>query len=147
MRTNQKQTISEMEMRKIYLSNLRKKYSDKFLIFQEVKNFQKRIDIVTIQKYKNNKLGPAHGVELKVKNWRNGLIQTKRNRSLIPFNSLAIWEDYKNKINKEELINNGIGLIIVSKNKNLKEINPKRSKSLIKSTYQKIRHNLLKNIN
>lgn len=147
METNQKQTISEVEMRKIYISNLMSKYPDKFLIFQEVKNFQKRIDIVMIPKYENSKLGPAYAVELKVKNWRGGLKQANRNRCLIPFNSLAIWEDYKDRIVKEEFIKNGIGLIIVSKNKNQKEINPKKSNSLIKSTYERIRYNILKNIN
>ncbi|GAG94242.1 unnamed protein product [marine sediment metagenome] len=45
------------------------------------------------------------------------------------------------------LINEGIGLIIVTKDKNIIELKPKKSKYLIQPNYQKIRYILKKRIN
>ena len=135
------QIISEFDMVNTYIENLKKKEDDKILIFKEVRNNQKRIDIVQIKKHKN-RLGTAHAIEFKVFNWKKGFGQALGNRVLLPYNSLAIWEDYENKVDREILINEGIGLIIVAKNKNIVELKPKKSKYLLNSTYQKIRERI-----
>jgi len=143
MLVKKQQTISEFDMVNTYIENLRKQESDKILVFKEVRNNQKRIDIVQIKKY-NNRLGTAHAIEFKVFNWKKGFGQTLGNRVLIPYNSLAIWEDYENKVDREILINEGIGLIIVSKDKNIVELKPKKSIYLLNSIYQKIRERIKK---
>lgn len=136
-----KYEISEKEMVDIYIENLKKLRGDKIIIFKEVKKSQKRIDIVEVTRKKNG-FGTVHGIEFKVSNWRTGFRQALGNRVLLPFNSLAIWNDYKDRIKKEELINEGIGLIIVKEDKNVIQLKPKKSKYLIKINYQKIRNNL-----
>ncbi len=141
MLVKKQQVISESDMVNAYIENLKKQEGDKILIFKEVRNNQKRIDIVQIKKYKN-RLGSAHAVEFKVINWKRGFEQALGNRVLAPYNSLAIWEDYEKKVEREMLINEGIGLIIVSKKKNFVELKPKKSKYLVKSTYQKIREKI-----
>ena len=146
MLVKKQQSISEFDMVNIYIENLRKQEGDKILIFKEVRNNQKRIDIVQIKKY-NNRLGTAHAIEFKVFNWKKGFGQTLGNRVLIPYNSLAIWKDYEDKVDREMLINEGIGLIIVYIDKNIIELKPKKSKYLIQPNYQKIRYILKKQIN
>ncbi len=141
MLANNQQVISEFDMVNIYLENLRKQEGDKILVFKEVRNNQKRIDIVQMKKH-NNRLGTAHAIEFKVFNWKKGFGQALGNRVLMPYNSLAIWKDYKNKVKREVLINEGIGLIIVSKDENIIELKPKKSNFLLYFTYQKIRENL-----
>ena len=143
MLVKNQQNISEAEMVNIYIDNLRKQEAEKMLIFKEVRNNQKRIDIVQIPRYKS-RLGIAHAIEFKVFDWRKGFGQALGNRVLIPHNSLAIWKDYKNKVNREMLINEGIGLIIVAKDKNIVEFKPKKSKYLINQTYKKIRERIKK---
>lgn len=132
------QAISENQMIEHYLENLNNANEQKIITFREVKNNQKRIDIVQFPVRKNG-LGMAHAIEFKVFNWRSGFKQALGNRVLIPYNSLAIWEDYENKVNKDELSNEGIGLVIVSKEKNKIEIKPKKSQFLMRSVYQNIR--------
>ena len=117
MLAKNQQIISEFDMVNTYIENLRKQEGDKILIFKEVRNNQKRIDIVQIKKY-NNRLGTAHAIEFKVFNWKKGFGQTLGNRVLVPYNSLAIWKDYEDKVDREMLINEGIGLIIVTKDRN-----------------------------
>lgn len=146
MLVKKQQSISEFDMVNTYIENLRKQEGDKILIFKEVRNNQKRIDIVQIKKY-NNRLGTAHAIEFKVFNWKKGFGQTLGNRVLIPYNSLAIWEGYENKVDREILINEGIGLIIVSKDKNIVELKPKKSNYLLNSIYQKIRERIIKKNN
>ena len=143
MLAKNQQIISEFDMVNTYIENLRKQEGDKILIFKEVRNNQKSIDIVQLKKY-NNRLGTAHAIEFKVFNWRRGFGQALGNRVLIPYNSLAIWEDYENKVDREILINEGIGLIIVSKDKNIVELKPKKSRYLLNSIYQKIRERIKK---
>lgn len=132
------QAVSENQMIEYYLENLNKVNEQKIITFREVKNNQKRIDIVQFPVRKNG-LGMAHAIEFKVFNWRGGFKQALGNRVLMPYNSLAIWEDYENKVNKDELSNEGIGLVIVSKEKNIIEIKPKKSQFLMRSVYQNIR--------
>jgi len=138
-----KQRISETEMVDLYIENLRHIEGDKIQIFREVRNRQKRIDIVEFTK-RNHILGPGHAVEFKVFNWKKGFSQSLGNRVIMPYNSLAIWYDYEDKVKREELISEGIGLIIVHKDKNLIEIKPKKSKYLIYSSYKNIRERIKK---
>ncbi len=146
MLVKNQQIISESEMVNTYIGNLKLLEGDKILIFKEVKNNQKRIDLVQLRKY-NNRFGTAHALEFKVFNWKKGFGQTLGNRVLIPYNSLAIWKDYEDKVDRDMLINEGIGLIIVTKDKNIIELKPKKSKYLIQTNYQKIRYILKKQIN
>ena len=136
-----RQSISEKEMVDTYVQNLKKEKGNKIVIFKEVKNFQKRIDIVELPRRKNG-LGIAHAIEFKVFNWREGFKQALGNRVLMPYNSLAIWDEYKDKVIAEELRREGIGFIVINKNKNKIMFSPKRSPYLIHSTYNKIRSEL-----
>jgi hypothetical protein len=139
------QTISENQMIEYYLYNLKNENKQEIIAFREVKNNQKRIDIVQFPVRKRG-LGIAHAIEFKVFNWRAGFKQALGNRVLMPYNSIAIWEDYEYKINKEELLNEGIGLVIVSKDKNKVKIKPSKSQYLMRAIYQNIRKNIQINL-
>lgn len=135
------QPISEKEMVDIYVKNLKKEKGNRIEIFKEVKNFQKRIDIVELPRKKKG-FGIAHAIEFKVFNWREGFKQALGNRVLIPYNSLAIWDEYKDKVKEEELRREGIGFMVIKENKNEIRLNPKRSPYLIHSAYNRIRNKL-----
>jgi hypothetical protein len=137
------QNISERQMVKIYIENKREHDNDKIIIFKEVKRNQKRIDIVEVEIAKNG-LEIVHGIEFKVFNWKSGFRQALGNRVLLPFNSVAIWDSYEKKIDKDELKREGIGLIIVKKDRNIVRLKPKKSKYLIELNYKKIKDNLEK---
>ena len=136
---------TEERMIDIYLENLKNQHGDKFFTFKEVRNNQKRIDLVEFKKKKNG-FGPAHAIEFKIFHWKGGLKQALGNRVLMPYNSLAIWENYENKINRDLLKTDGIGLIIVSNSGNFVELKSKKSNILMISVYNKIRKNIKKRI-
>lgn len=138
---------SEDTMIKIYLSNEKKKSDKNRIIAQEIQNFQKKIDMVEIPIYSNNRYGSIHAIEFKVLNWQNCYKQSLRNRIMFPFNSIAIWDNITERVKKDLLINEGIGLIKVSYDKNIQLIKPKKSPFLDKSLYKKLRGRILeKNI-
>ncbi len=137
--------LTEESMVEIYLKNLKNQHGDKYLTFKEIRNKQKRIDLVEITKKKNG-FGSAHAIEFKIFHWKGGLKQALGNRVLMPYNSIAIWKDYENKINRDLLKTEGIGLIIVSNNGNFVELKSRKSNILMVSVYNKIRKDIKKRI-
>lgn len=140
------QRVSENEMVNQYIRNLKKKKGDKIHLFREVKNRQKRIDVVEFSR-RNHGLGPGHAIEFKVSDWKRGFEQALGNRVIMPFNSLAIWNDFEKNIKRNPLKDEGIGLIIVDYDDFIVELKPKKSKYLIYSNYKKIRDKIKNNLN
>ena len=135
---------SEKTMVEIYLSNEKKNSGKKRIIAQEIQNYQKKIDMAEIPIYSKNRYGSVHSIEFKVLNWQNCYRQSLRNRIFFPFNSIAIWDHIAERVKKDLLIVEGIGLIKVSRDKNIQLIKPKKSPFVDANLYKKLRKKILK---
>ena len=133
---------SEEEMVEIFIKLWRENSEKRDILVREVSNYQKRIDLIPIPIYSNGRLGPAHAIEFKIKNWRQCFKQCRGNRVLMPYNWLAIWKDFAHRIKREELEEQGIGLIEVSRNSFEIVLKPKRSPFVDEFYYKKIRRKI-----
>ncbi len=72
-------------------------------------------------------IGTNISIEVKLKDWKNGILQAKRYLRFSDYSYLAILEQYQKNIDLDELKNSGIGLIVVG-DKIKQVIKPKKSK-------------------
>ena len=135
---------TEEQMVEIFLRNWKESERQKSLFVREVRINQKKIYLIQIPKYKNNHLGIGHAIEFKLKNWKDCLNQAKKNRLFMPMNTIAIWKTYISEVKKEDLIEEGIGLIEVSKKKNRTILKPQRSQFTDRFLYSKLRKQILR---
>lgn len=133
---------SEEAMEEIFIKNWASIQRDGGILAQQVRRHQKRIDIVYIPKY-SNRFGNAYSIELKIKDWKGCLRQCLRNRVLLPYNYMAIWDKFAHRVDHSCLKSEGIGLIIVSLEKNEIVFKPKKSKFVEKSIYSKLRNDVI----
>ncbi|MFX1258663.1 MAG: hypothetical protein ACFFAN_12445 [Promethearchaeota archaeon] len=131
-------------MIKIFLKNWEELKRHKCIFAREIRFRQKRIDLIQIPLYKNKRLGTAHAIEFKLKNWRECFKQAKKNRLFMPKNTIAIWKNHISKVIKEELIDEGIGLIEVSYEKNRTILKPQQNPYIDKLIYFKLRKQIIK---
>lgn len=72
-------------------------------------------------------IGTNISIEVKLKDWKNGILQAKRYLKFSDYSYLAILEQYQKNIDLDELKNNGIGLIVVG-DKIKQVVRPRKSK-------------------
>lgn len=72
-------------------------------------------------------IGTNISIEVKLKDWKNGILQAKRYLRFSDYSYLAILEQYQKNIDLDELRESGIGLIVVG-DKIKQAIKPKKSK-------------------
>ena len=71
--------------------------------------------------------GTNISIEVKLKDWKNGILQAKRYLKFSDYSYLAILEEYQKNIDIDELKENGIGLIVIGEE--IKQVvRPKKSK-------------------
>jgi len=137
---------SEEEMIEIFIKLWIENSEKKDILVREVSNSQKRIDLIRIPKNSKGRLGPAHAIEFKIKDWRQCFKQCRGNRVLLPYNWLAIWKGFAHRIKREELEKQGIGLIEVSRNSVEIIIKPKKSPFVDEFYYKRIRKKIVSQI-
>ena len=72
-------------------------------------------------------IGINISIEVKLRDWKNGILQAKRYLRFSDYSYLAILEKYQRNIDMDELKNSGIGLIVVGDT--IKQvIKPKKSR-------------------
>lgn len=74
-----------------------------------------------------NNIGVNISIEVKVKNWRMGLIQAQRYLSFSDYSYLALPEEYMGSIQEKEFIDTGIGLLSIGENNVTEVIKPSKS--------------------
>lgn len=72
-------------------------------------------------------IGTNISIEVKLKDWKNGILQAKRYLRFSDYSYLAILEQYQKNIDLEELKESGIGLIVVG-DKIKQIVKPRKSK-------------------
>ena len=83
--------------------------------------------IEVLKKLDLQDIGTNISIEVKLKDWKNGILQAKRYLRFSDYAYLAILEQYQKNIDLDELKNSGIGLIVVGDE--IKQvIKPKKSK-------------------
>ena len=83
--------------------------------------------IEVLKKLDLQDIGTNISIEVKLKDWKNGILQAKRYLRFSDYAYLAILEQYQKNIDLHELKNSGIGLIVVGDE--IKQvIKPKKSK-------------------
>lgn len=93
---------------------------------KNILEFEKdKIELLKTLDLKN--MGINISIEVKLKDWKNGILQARRYLKFSDYSYLAILEKYQKNIDLEELKNNGIGLIVIGEE--IKQVvKPKKSK-------------------
>ena len=79
---------------------------------KNILDFEKdKIEILKELELKN--IGTNISIEVKLKDWKNGILQAKRYLRFSDYSYLAILEQYQKNIDMRELKESGIGLIVV----------------------------------
>lgn len=84
-------------------------------------------NIQIIKELDFNKIGVNISIEVKVKNWRMGLIQAQRYLSFSDYSYLALPVEHIGSIQEEEFFGTGIGLLSIGKNIVTEVIKPSKS--------------------
>lgn len=106
-----------------------KKYISKYIYELKEKNIldieENKIEI--LKKLDLQDIGINISIEVKLRDWKNGILQAKRYLRFSDYSYLAILEKYQRNIDIDELKNSGIGLIVVGDT--IKQvIKPKKSR-------------------
>ena len=112
--------------------------------FKEIGYRQKKIDIVEFNLDSEEYI---HGIEFKIKNWKEGYRQCLGNRILIPYNSLAIFHKYIKNVDKDKFVKNGIGLISLEEDSFKTILTPRRSSIINENMFKIMKKKLIVKLN
>lgn len=104
--------------------------------FKEIGYRQKKIDIVEFNLDSEEYI---HGIEFKIKNWKEGYRQCLGNRILVPYNSLAIFHKYIKNVDKDKLVKKGIGLISLEEDNFRTILTPQKSKIINENMFNVVK--------
>ncbi|HBY21603.1 MAG TPA: hypothetical protein DEG71_11480, partial [Clostridiales bacterium] len=68
-------------------------------------------------------------IEVKVKDWRSGLLQARRYLNFSDYSYLGLYVESVEKVDTQDFIDSGIGLLSISETEVTEIIKPKKSKS------------------